>query len=557
MNSNTYNWGDLMLRKLRIGRRLALAFGLVIVTVVIASAVVVSGILDTEARVERIAHANLPKIRAVVVMLDSSHALLANARLIASAKDPGQFAALAQKVAERKTAIDGALAALDDLHKHTSRPEEEAPLLGALRANSTKLVDAIRKLGEASRQGKADDAGRLMVDEVGPLAGNLVETVKSYDEFVDKRMLAHVENIHHDNRSALTALLVGNTIALIVTVLIGWRTTRSITEPVAKMVSTAERIAEGDLTETLTVDADDEIGRLQAAMKKMTDSLVQAIAQVRVGSTRLVDAASGLSAAASQVRGGSEYQSEAASGMAAALEEMSTSISHVSDLSEDARQSSSKSRDVAKAGNSTIGSMVSEIERVAKTIEESASSAITLGRESEKISTIIHVIKDVADQTNLLALNAAIEAARAGEQGRGFAVVADEVRKLAEKTTNSAQEITDMVAALQTSANAMATRMESTVGGVRQGLEYAQRAGAAIGEIDAGAEGVVSMIDNVSVALREQASASHDIGNRVEKIVQMIEENTTAVGSVAQSAGDLDALSRSLNASVERFRLRG
>ncbi|MBK8337179.1 MAG: HAMP domain-containing protein [Sterolibacteriaceae bacterium] len=546
-----------MLRKLGIGPRLALAFALVIVAIGIASALVVSNIRQTEFRVERIASYNLVKMRATLTLLDAARALDNDAAAIAAAKDAARIAPVERAVAERRTAFDKSMATLAELHKITRKPEEEAPLLAAIREHSGKLFDAIAKLGEAGKQGKADEATRLLDAEVAAPAASLLAAVKAYSEFIDHRMVLHVENIHLDNRAALIALLAGNAVALILTALIGWRTTRSITVPVARLVGTAERIADGDLTETVAVDANDEIGKLQAAMKTMSDSLGQAITQVRVGASQLVDAAAGLSSAASQVRSGSEFQSEAASGMAAALEEMSTSISHVSDLSDDARQNSSKSRDVARAGNSTIGSMVGEIERVARTIEESAASATALGRESEKISTIIHVIKDVADQTNLLALNAAIEAARAGEQGRGFAVVADEVRKLAEKTTHSAQEITNMVAALQASANEMAARMDGTVGGVRQGLAYAQRAGGAIGEIDAGAESVVGMIDNVSVALREQASASHDIGNRVEKIVQMIEENTSAVGSVAQSAGELDALSRALNGSVEHFKLRG
>ncbi len=545
-----------MLRKLGIGPRLALAFALVIVAIGIASAVVVSNIRQTEFRVERIASYNLVKMRATLTLLDAAGALHSDAAAIAAAKDAARIAPVERTVAERKAAIDKSMATLAELHKITRKPEEEAPLLAAIREHSGKLFDAIARLGEAGKQGKADEAARLLDAEVAAPAAALLAAVKTYSEFIDHRMVAHVENIHLDNRAALIALLAGNAIALILTALIGWRTTRSITVPVAKLVGTAGRIAEGDLTETVAVDADDEIGKLQTAMKTMSESLSQAITQVRVGSSQLVDAAAGLSSASSQVRNGSESQSEAASGMAAALEQMSTSISHVSDLSDDARQNSSKSRDVARAGNSTIGSMVGEIERVASTIEENAASATALGRESEKISTIIHVIKDVADQTNLLALNAAIEAARAGEQGRGFAVVADEVRKLAEKTTNSAQEITDMVASLQASANEMAARMDNTVGGVRQGLEHARRAGAAIGEIDASAEGVVGMIDNVAIALREQASASHDIGNRVEKIVQMIEENTSAVGSVARSAGDLDALSRALNGSVEHFKLR-
>ena len=199
--------------------------------------------------------------------------------------------------------------------------------------------------------------------------------------------------------------------------------------------------------------------------------------------------------------------------------------------------------------------MVSEINRVSQTIGESAEHARQLGQESERISGIVNVIKGVADQTNLLALNAAIEAARAGEMGRGFAVVADEVRKLAERSASSAQEITGMVSAIQERSRSMSQWMENTVQQMNTGLNMAEGASQSVHAIDAEAQQVTHVIDEVSLALREQATASHELANQVEKIVQMVEENSAAVGQVATSAHDLNDMADALVQSVARFRL--
>ena len=331
--------------------------------------------------------------------------------------------------------------------------------------------------------------------------------------------------------------------------------TRSIVNPVNLVLKEVEEMAQGDMVVNLTPVGSDEISRLVQGVKTTCEALCLAIGQVRSGSEDVAKTSSALSSAAKRVRTGSEAQSESATAMAAALQEMSTSIEHVSGLANDARSLAQAASQGATEGSRQIQVMVSEINRVSQTIGESAEHARQLGQESERISGIVNVIKGVADQTNLLALNAAIEAARAGEMGRGFAVVADEVRKLAERSASSAQEITGMVSAIQERSRSMSQWMENTVQQMNTGLNMAEGASQSVHAIDAEAQQVTHVIDEVSLALREQATASHELANQVEKIVQMVEENSAAVGQVATSAHDLNDMADALVQSVARFRL--
>ncbi len=331
--------------------------------------------------------------------------------------------------------------------------------------------------------------------------------------------------------------------------------TRSIVSPVNRVLKEVEEMADGDMVVDLTPVGTDEISRLVQGVKTTCEALSRAIGQVRSSSEDVAHTSNALSTAAQQVRSGSEAQSESAAAMAAALEQMSTSINHVSSLADDARALAQSASNGATEGSRQIKAMVQEISRMAQTIEESTEHAQQLGAESERIGSIVNVIRGVADQTNLLALNAAIEAARAGEMGRGFAVVADEVRKLAERSASSAKEITAMVLAIQERSRTMSQSMGNTATQMRLGLDMAENADQSVQTIDAEAKKVTTVIDDVSLALKEQASSSHELANQVEKIVQMVEENSTAVGQVASAAHDLDNMANALVQSVARFRL--
>jgi methyl-accepting chemotaxis protein len=234
---------------------------------------------------------------------------------------------------------------------------------------------------------------------------------------------------------------------------------------------------------------------------------------------------------------------------------MTVSINLVNDSAKTAHALADDARQMSINGAKHVQETVGEMNTIAGSVESSTQVVRRLGEQSQKISGIVGVIREIADQTNLLALNAAIEAARAGEHGRGFAVVADEVRKLAEKTATSTQEIAAMIGEIQQGTRTAVKQMEEGSAQVATGVTVAGATGTAMTSIEAGAGKVLTAVDEISSALQEQAVAANQISQGVEKIAQMTEENSAAVNAVSQSAGELQKLAASLKANVGRFRL--
>jgi methyl-accepting chemotaxis protein len=317
----------------------------------------------------------------------------------------------------------------------------------------------------------------------------------------------------------------------------------------------AERLASGDLTCRVKCDAEDELDDVAKHFNHMAESMQGLLGVVLDTARKLGDAATQVSGSAAQVSQSSEKQSEAASGMAAAIEEMTVGIDQIAEHAHTAYDVSSESGKLSQEGGQIVQSTVAEMQKIADTVNQSARIIEELGRHSEGISAIVNVIKEIADQTNLLALNAAIEAARAGEQGRGFAVVADEVRKLAERTTSSTQEISGMIGAIQNGTAGAVASMQAGVERVAEGVTLSRRAGESISRIKEGANRVQADVSDISSALREQSVASNDIARNVERIAQMSEQNTAAVRGTAATARELERLATELQDEVRRFRV--
>lgn len=353
---------------------------------------------------------------------------------------------------------------------------------------------------------------------------------------------------------SLTILLAGGVIATLLAMSVAFVMSRSIAGRLQQVVEVARSIAQGRLDSRIQQGGRDEIGVLLDAFATMQERLREMIGQIRVGAGQLVEAAQNISSASTQLSVSTQEQSQAASSMAATVEELTVSINHVADNANEAHALSSDSGRQSAEGGAVIQETLASMQSIADTVQGAAAQIAELGQHSDQISSIVNVIKEIADQTNLLALNAAIEAARAGEQGRGFAVVADEVRLLAQRTANSTQEITEMIKKIQTGTRNAVSNMEVGVQQVNGGLVQAGQAGDAIVSIRAASGRVVGVVDQISLALREQTVASQDVARNVERIAQMSVHNSEAVAETSRTAQGLQQLALTLEKQVASFR---
>jgi methyl-accepting chemotaxis protein len=353
---------------------------------------------------------------------------------------------------------------------------------------------------------------------------------------------------------SLVILLVGGLIATALAVSVAFLLSRSIAGRLQQVVEVARDIAQGRLDSRIERAGSDEIGVLLDAFDTMQQRLREMIGQIRAGAVQLVEAAQNISSASTQLSVSTQEQSQAASSMAATVEELTVSINHVADNANEAHGLSSDSGRQSAEGGAVIQETLASMQRIADTVQGAAAQIAELGQHSDQISSIVNVIKEIADQTNLLALNAAIEAARAGEQGRGFAVVADEVRLLAQRTANSTQEITEMIKKIQVGTRNAVSNMEVGVQQVSGGVEQASQAGDAIVAIRQASGRVVDVVDQISLALREQTVASQDVARNVERIAQMSMHNSEAVAETSRTAQGLQTLALSLEKQVASFR---
>jgi len=310
-----------------------------------------------------------------------------------------------------------------------------------------------------------------------------------------------------------------------------------------------------NFTQRIDIHSHDELGTAAQAINQLLGKMQNNLKIIAHHSHEVASAAAQMAAASSQVSTASVQQSEAASNMAATVEEMAVSVNHVADRAQEANLLSSESGQLAVSGEVVIGQTTQDINDIAATIHAAADRIQGLEKQGEEIASVVQVIKEVADQTNLLALNAAIEAARAGEQGRGFAVVADEVRKLAERTAASTLEITRTIDAMQVSANNAVDQIQGAVDKVSIGVAHASDANDSIQRIGKGSRNTVAMVEEIANAIREQGVATNSIGSQVEKIAQMSEESSAAAIQSASVAQKLDSLASEMSRIVSAYRL--
>ncbi|WP_407310481.1 methyl-accepting chemotaxis protein [Pseudomonas sp. nanlin1] len=448
---------------------------------------------------------------------------------------------------------------LEELKSLTrDNPEQQARLnkLGQLQTSwlNEDVHPVINQRRQLTQSGQPDDelVQRITAGtdkaKMDAMRGLIDEIIQTETLLLAKRS----QEMADAKASAVTVLVYGGIAAALLSIVLAYMLGRSTTARLQLAIDAATAIANGKLDTVIDTSTHDELPK---AFDRMQNRLREMIQQISLAANQLVQAVNQISGASKQLSGAIQEQSNGASAMAATIEELTVSIGHVSESANEAHEIASRSGQQSKEGAMVIESTLTSMNGIARTVQQSSAQVAGLGQHSEQISSIVSVIQGIADQTNLLALNAAIEAARAGEQGRGFAVVADEVRLLAQNTGKSTKEIAGMIEKIQAGVRETVESMRSGVGEVNEGVAMAGSAGSAIVEIRDSSSQVLSVVDQISFALREQSAATHDVARNVERSAQMAEQNNLSVQDLLQTSNSLGELANSLQQEVRRFQL--
>ena len=357
-----------------------------------------------------------------------------------------------------------------------------------------------------------------------------------------------------DAAQAKQLLALATVLALVFGLIAAWAITRQIIIPLNQTLKVAERVASGDLSHNLDSARQDELGQLQRAMQSMTVGLRELIGGISDGVTQIASAAEQLSAVTEQTSAGVNSQKVETDQVATAMNEMAATVQEVARNAEEASEAAVAADQQAREGDKVVGEAIAQIERLATEVGNSTEAMGHLKRESDKIGSVLDVIKSVAQQTNLLALNAAIEAARAGEAGRGFAVVADEVRSLAQRTQKSTEEIEELIVGLQSGTQQVATIMDNSRGLTDSSVELTRRAGAALGNITRTVSTIQAMNSQIATAAEQQSAVAEEINRSVLNVRDVSEQTSSASEETAASSAELARLGIYLQTLVGRFR---
>lgn len=350
----------------------------------------------------------------------------------------------------------------------------------------------------------------------------------------------------------VVALLV---LATVLTMLFAWLLTRSITLPIAQALDAAENIAEGNLTQPIKVDGDDEAGRLLRAMNKMQEKLRDTLQRISGSATQLASAAEELNAVTDESARGLTQQNNEIEQAATAVNEMTSAVEEVARNAVSTSEASKNATASAGDGRDLVQETVSAIERMSGDVQGTATLIGALAEESRDIGKVLDVIRGLADQTNLLALNAAIEAARAGEAGRGFAVVADEVRALAHRTQQSTSEIERMIGSIQAGTEQAVDSMRNSTERAESTLNIAKGAGMSLDTINSAIIEINERNLVIASAAEEQAQVAREVDRNLVNIRDLSVQSATGASQTSAASSELSRLAVDLNGMVGRFRL--
>jgi len=436
--------------------------------------------------------------------------------------------------------------------------EEGKKILQNFKDAVIKGAEVNDKILNLVSSGEKEEAQFLYIKETSETTKRLMDALSRLMDYEQKGLLYKAEQLHKANNMLFLISFTINILSVIIAIFLSVKITKNIKAPVVKAAEQMNLMADGDFTFSISKKAiarKDELGDIARAMDMLNNNLKKIVNGIMDGIHSLTSSATQLSAIAEEMSRTAEGSSEKANSVATASEEMSQTVVDIAKNTAGIADTAKRALETAQDGNSIVEKSVNEVKNIAETVNESALFVRSLGERSMQIGDIVNTINDIADQTNLLALNAAIEAARAGEQGRGFAVVADEVRKLAERTAHATAEIGGMIRAIQEEVNRAVEFMGNATEKVDMGVELTSKAGDALKGIVKVSDDLQLMIQQIASATEQMSASAEQISREIVDIANAGKDTTQSSQETAQSAVSLSKLAADLQESIKFFRV--
>jgi methyl-accepting chemotaxis protein len=536
---------------LKIGVRLGGAFAVIIVIMLIVGGVAVSRLSKLDDEITKLVSDKYPKVIMVEDIKNHLSVIAQSIRNMILVDNGEDMRKEAERIAGAREAANKIYG---ELEKAVRSDEGKAKLKAVLdaRADYAKEYLNVIKLIESGEKNKASKELLTTVRKVQTVYYEALDKLLEYQAKEVEQIGREADHLATRSKILIFTLLLA---ALILAGVLASLIVRSITRPVAVLVDANERLANGDLTVSIISAGRDEIGQLADSSRRMVENLKTLIHRVADTSGEIASAANQLRSTAEQIATGAEEVAAQTSTVATASEEMAATSSDIARNCSMAVESSRESSNSATRGGAVVQDTIAGMVKIAERVKHSAQTVESLGARSEQIGQIIGTIEDIADQTNLLALNAAIEAARAGEQGRGFAVVADEVRALAERTSRATREIGEMIKGIQTETRAAVRVMEEGVAEVEKGAQSSQQSGEALDMILQQIGEVTMQINQIATAAEEQTATTSEITTNVQQVTEVVHQTARGAGETAAAAAQLSSHAEMLQELVQKFRL--
>jgi len=545
--------GAMKLDNVKIGKKLGIGFGMLIFLMIILCALFIVNSTMTNSMLTRLITVDEPKIKYANDMKDAIESITRSVAVMPFATP--------EIVEEEKNSIlilrPKYKEAVEKLEK-LLETQEEKDLLKRFKDAVTQGAELNNKIIQLVNDGKKQEAQILYMNETRQTTMLLVEAANNIIRNQQKLLEEKVKRLVSFSNKLLIIILIVGAVSIIIGIFMSIKTTKSIKAPVEKAAEQLELMSKGDFTFSISQNAikrGDELGVIARAMDALNTNLKNIFNEIITSVHSLTSSATQLSSIAEEMSRTAESSSSRANSVATASEEMSQTVVDVAKNTASIAESAKRAVDTAQHGNNIVEKSVSEVREIDETVNESAKFVKSLGERSVHIGEIVSVINDIADQTNLLALNAAIEAARAGEQGRGFAVVADEVRKLAERTAQATSEIEDMIKAIQNEVAKAVDKMDSATLKVQSGVDLTTQAGDALKAIVKSSDELQLMVQQIASATEEMSATSEQISKEIVDIANASRDTTASSQETAQAAVGLSRIATKLDETIRFFRL--